>query len=233
MIFVWDLLLLIRIIMFSAVLFFFSVLTPIFLYIWLYSVLSTRWKYIWTSISKLDICDKLLYTSTSAEAGNSNPMLMTSFMNFVDRVLLLHKMSAINKFSLSCKKAYDVNHVGTWISAVLSCNVQDLCLDISMDESFVFPSCLYGCESLTTLKIMDGCLKIPTSVYFPNLKVLHLADVSFCGRHPIQQVVFRFPVLQEFSACDIRWREIDTVDIYAPLLKTLLKQNFHNNHISI
>ncbi|KAF9625005.1 hypothetical protein IFM89_017001 [Coptis chinensis] len=59
------------------------------------SLLSRRWENLFTSISKLEISDKQLY---STESESENPMVKENLMNFVDRVLLLHDASSIDSF---------------------------------------------------------------------------------------------------------------------------------------
>ncbi|KAF9587313.1 hypothetical protein IFM89_001037 [Coptis chinensis] len=192
------------------------------------SVLSTKWKYLWTSVPKLELSDSLLY-STKIKSGD--PMVKASFMNFVDRVLLLHEASSIHKFSLECAEAYDVTRFNAWISAVLKRNVQELILSVCMDP-FVFPLCRFNCQSLTTLKIDVGsaCFWTPTSMCFPKLKVLNLKDVIFCGDLSIQQAFFSFPVLEEFHAYSIEWEKFNTVNISAPTLKKLILDVFDDSY---
>ncbi|KAF9589598.1 hypothetical protein IFM89_025881 [Coptis chinensis] len=192
------------------------------------SVLSTKWKYLWTSVPKLELSDSLLY-STKIKSGD--PMVKASFMNFVDRVLLLHEASSIHKFSLECAEAYDVTRFNAWISAILKRNVQELILSVCMDP-FVFPLCRFNCQSLTTLKIDVGsaCFWTPTSMCFPKLKVLNLKDVIFCGDLSIQQAFFSFPVLEEFHAYSIEWEKFNTVNISAPTLKKLILDVFDDSY---
>ena len=70
------------------------------------SILSKRWKYLWTSIPKLDFNE-----------GALDRRIM--FMKFVERVLALHDPSDIKKFSLSCNVQYDTSHINAWICSVV------------------------------------------------------------------------------------------------------------------
>ncbi|KAL5730879.1 hypothetical protein ACHQM5_003664 [Ranunculus cassubicifolius] len=173
------------------------------------SLLSTRWKKVWTSIPDLDICDQLLHTT---ERTSSDPIVMTMFMDFVDRVLLLHDPPSVNKFHLSCatNTNYSATRFRKWLSTVLNRRVRELVITISLDLAFTFPRCFFSCESLTVLRLdfdFDGILKVPSWVCLPNLKSLYLNFISICGEQSVQNTVFSFPVLEEFSVSTFRWFE--------------------------
>ncbi|KAF9589387.1 hypothetical protein IFM89_023419 [Coptis chinensis] len=158
-------------------------------------------------------------------------MVKASFMNFVDRVLLLHDASSIHKFSLECGEAYDYTCVNAWISTVLRRNVQELILWVRAGY-FVFPRCLFNCQSLATLKIDVGShcsFRTPTSMCFPKLKVLKLKQVMFCGDLSVQQAFFSFPVLEEFYTHLFEWEKFNTVNISAPALKRLILDVFDDS----
>ncbi|XP_059669074.1 F-box/LRR-repeat protein At3g59200-like [Cornus florida] len=73
------------------------------------SVLSTKWRYLWTSITNLNFDD--------CETRNE-----TRFINFVNRVLM-RNVSDLQKFSLTCYQDYDVSHLNAWICTALSRNI--------------------------------------------------------------------------------------------------------------
>ena len=57
------------------------------------SVLSKRWEFLWTSISKLDFKEDLEQSDEKR----------ADFMDFVEKALLLNDSSSIHTFSLTCE----------------------------------------------------------------------------------------------------------------------------------
>ncbi|KAK3005033.1 hypothetical protein RJ639_016772 [Escallonia herrerae] len=80
------------------------------------SVLSTRWRYIWTSISDIDLDDSF--------SGNS--VSRKYFLDFVERVLLLHDASDIRRFRLAFDVPVRASRVNSWVSAAVRHNLQEL-----------------------------------------------------------------------------------------------------------
>ncbi|KAF9590673.1 hypothetical protein IFM89_036165 [Coptis chinensis] len=191
------------------------------------SILSTSWRYIWTSVPILDICDHLLFSN---ERTSGDPIVMRNFMNFVDRVLLLPEVD-LQKFCLTCEGDLDASRVNAWISTVIRRKVRELIIEIMLEDSLAFPRCLFSCESLKILKInfSDG-LTLPTSISFPRLKVLHFHSIGFCCDESVQQVSFNCALLEEFQMEECAWLKIKTINIFAPLLKRL-EINDHSTYM--
>lgn len=175
------------------------------------SILSTRWKYLWTSVAILDFKDY------------SHPKAATRFMDFVDRLLFLHDLPNIHKFSLACSGECDASRMNAWVSAVVRRNVEELNLDIMVHE--LDSRCLFTCGSLRVLKLkllkFGSDLKIPSSICFSSLKILHLSYITFSDEYLTRQLFCGIPVLEDLIVEDCEWLDIEIFSISAPALKRL------------
>ncbi|KAA8523889.1 hypothetical protein F0562_010312 [Nyssa sinensis] len=154
------------------------------------SILSTKWKYLWTSVHSLDFDDSVtmsnLYVGRTkkgrAQKDKQIQAQRKSFMNFVDRVLILHNVSCLRKFRLHCCQVDDMLHVNTWVCAAIGRDVQDLDLYVSWEPPLQLPRSLFTCNMLVVLKLSrEIVVNTPAegSVCFPNLKILHLKWVKY------------------------------------------------------
>ncbi|KAF9589596.1 hypothetical protein IFM89_025879 [Coptis chinensis] len=189
------------------------------------SVLSTRWNYLWTSISSLDFCDTLLQSERTV-CTDEHDMI---FMNFVDRVLLHHDAAYIHKFSLLCRRNLDTYRVNAWISSVLRRKVRELDLLFYRRNESVFPRSLFTCQSLTTLTIQHSVVKIPPSSVFSCLKVLFFIDLKICSDEGILEVTFTCPKLEECNILECQWVKIKTVIVSASSLKALTISDYEDD----
>ncbi|KAK2994925.1 hypothetical protein RJ640_004479 [Escallonia rubra] len=140
------------------------------------SLLSKRWKYMWTLVTNLDFSDSLLYSGTRRKSRKM------SFIKFVETVLLLLGKSAIQKFFLSCSKEnYGASRIQTWILSVIRRNVQSIKIRYDGMENFVFPDLIYNQDSVAELKLRArSCtFRLPHSVHFSSLEILDLRWVTF------------------------------------------------------
>ncbi|KAL5731877.1 hypothetical protein ACHQM5_004564 [Ranunculus cassubicifolius] len=188
------------------------------------SILSRGWRYHWTSVSVLDFDDNL--------CANQENDAREKFMNFVDRVLLFHG-SKMDKFYLTCTAFHDASRVNAWISTAIRRKVNEIVIDIVLQDPLTLPRSIFTCESLTILKIgRDYILntgvswpyddiKLPTLITLASLKVMHLREMMFTCDQSIQQVTFNLPVLQEFVMEECSWLNINTIEVFAPLLEKL------------
>ncbi|CAJ2668780.1 unnamed protein product [Trifolium pratense] len=196
------------------------------------SVLSTRWKYMWTFLTKLDFRD---YT-------NNN---FNSFSNFVTRVLFHLNTATIQEFILEIPHYYDPYgyYTNQWISAVLSMRLKKIKVFFFLrGNEPKIPSCpqlvsknnilscpLFEChESLEELEFMISSLasciiKLPSSsfVSFSSLTVLSLAGIiTFTSSNEIfQELTLNFPLLREYKAVSCGFSGVKSITIEAPLLE--------------
>ncbi|KAF5189902.1 Fbd-associated f-box protein [Thalictrum thalictroides] len=182
------------------------------------STLATTWRYLWKSYNSIDICD---WESMNGGDKVNGKMTLSQFVN---RVLLLSDVSNISKFSLKCTEC-DPDYFDNWISTVISRNVQEIVISIVLKNRYVFPHCLFTSGSLRILKIefvMGVSIKIPASVLFSSLKVLHFKNIAFSCEESMQEVSFNCSILDELFIYQCTWLDIKVVNIHAPTLQMLV-----------
>ncbi|KAI8558066.1 hypothetical protein RHMOL_Rhmol04G0059600 [Rhododendron molle] len=181
------------------------------------SVLSTKWKYLWTSIANIDL-KETYHLAGEKEDG--------SFLDFVERVLLLHDASDIKSLTLSSYQLVDSSRVNSWISASIRHNIEELDLSLLWKTQPVLPCCLFTCQSLVALKLsMCWVLEVPCSTQFSNLKSLKLSNVTFSDDNSTQHLFSSCPMLQELALLNCGWENLMTITICIPSLKSLTLDN--------
>ncbi|KAL5721260.1 hypothetical protein ACHQM5_013841 [Ranunculus cassubicifolius] len=159
------------------------------------SALEKRWRYLWTSIESLDF----LHWGSTKEDKVEGKM---TFSNFVNRVLLLHDASDIIRFHIKCMNC-DETYIDAWISTAM----QELDVHISIPRSYVLPGCLFTCDTLRILKLrVYIAVRLPASICFTPLKVLHFCGITFYVDQSIPHVSYELPrlnrVLHKFLCMD-------------------------------
>ncbi|XP_074270579.1 F-box/LRR-repeat protein At3g58900-like [Silene latifolia] len=190
------------------------------------SVLSTRWRYLFTLTTCLSFEDEPCFGSTK-ECKEIEAARKISFKAFVDKVLELHKTLPINKFRLICRTSYDNSDYNRWVSTAVQKGVQDLHYQVSVEKGYLLPNNLVMCETLVRLELrVNGCeikLRLPTLL--PKLKILHLENVDFFDYDSIKRLFSGCKLLEEFnlnsSKCDTEGHAI----ISSSLLKILTIDN--------
>lgn len=178
------------------------------------SILSSRWKFVWTSLPNLMFNDKLCYSSS----GTSENDKLTRFENFVDRMLLSNSVS-INKFYLHCRKLRYLSRLKFWVELAIMRNVREIEVDLPVGETLDLPRCIYNSETLEILKLeTDFVFKSPFSgICFPRVKKFH-AEI-----HKPNMLDFSiWPVLEDLSIAyllDSRWNA--DISISSQTLKRL------------
>ncbi|KAI8558544.1 hypothetical protein RHMOL_Rhmol04G0103100 [Rhododendron molle] len=136
-------------------------------------ILSTRWKSLWASVPIIDLRN---YRKDDGPG---------SFMDFVDRVLLLHNSPNLTKFLLhsGCgdENPYRLN---SWISTAIKRHVQELVLSITSETIFELPRHLFTSIDLVVLKLSYGFSWSALTVSLPRLKVLRLWFLDFLDDAP-------------------------------------------------
>lgn len=139
------------------------------------TILSTRWKYLFSSLPNLDLDDSFFFRPPDHIDAQC-------FVNFVYRLLLLRKPPHVNRFRLTFYERYDNSHLIAWIRSLVSRNVKELHIDVRVHEFGMFPSIdIFTCKTLVdlTLKGEYIILQVPNSVCLPNVKVLDLSYLIF------------------------------------------------------
>ncbi|KAF6158575.1 hypothetical protein GIB67_040089 [Kingdonia uniflora] len=158
------------------------------------TVLSMRWKHMWTSVDNLELCDEML-------------------CNVV----------YIKKFSLSCKGC-NASRVNAWISAAVSRKILQLVIRIEVDQQhFVFPRSLFKHDTFTelTLEMNQVPINIPMSITFSRLKILHLNCIQFVGEPSVSLHCLLCSILEELTLKNCTWPDIKTFNIFTPVFRIL------------
>nr|KJB13639.1 hypothetical protein B456_002G086200 [Gossypium raimondii] len=140
------------------------------------SILSTRWRYLFTLLSNLDF-DLGEFTSSDRRPKSSSSKI---FLSFVGKMLFFHKTN-VDKFRLKCGIRVDCCHVYGWILAAVWRGVKHLDLNISYTNVKTLPDALFACRTLVALKLdIHFVLDVPKGVHFPSLKTLFKILFSSC-----------------------------------------------------
>ncbi|XP_048132208.1 F-box/FBD/LRR-repeat protein At5g53840-like [Rhodamnia argentea] len=172
-------------------------------------VLSKKWRYLWTSRPNLALMEWRF-------SGREH------FTNFVERVLVLRGSARMKRFNLDCDVLGDASCVSLWVSTAVKRNVEECFVDLlDIQGNFILPYCLFTCATLTHLVLsIPGALKLPSRIRLPNLKVLHLVNITFVDECSTEQLLSS-PVLEELSIEECTWDNLGTLTICAPMLKFL------------
>ncbi|CAI9292404.1 unnamed protein product [Lactuca saligna] len=139
------------------------------------SILSRRWRHLWTSIPSIDI-------DYTRGLDPDKELESNGFKEFVYWVLL-NKTLDLDSFRLCCADYYDMSTIRRWIHAAVVRKVKLLDLmfsPIDEPEDLEIPHCMVTCSSLEVLRL---CLLgyrrlcLPKIPGFPALRVLELNDV--------------------------------------------------------
>ncbi|KAI3867069.1 hypothetical protein MKX03_007346, partial [Papaver bracteatum] len=194
------------------------------------SVLSKRWRYMWTPLRTLSM--NYDYSTHRNLHGD-----VDDYMYFVERVLMLRDNACdIQKFHLICHKYLapftEINFpLDTWMLGAVRRNVQDLLLDLPLPEESMLPPCIFTCKSLTKLVLCcdsynQAMVTLPKSFDLPNLKSLKLKGLTIYDIDLTNKFLSSCPVLESLA---ITRSSLDLTDINTPNLKYLtLKHNEYN-----
>lgn len=149
------------------------------------SVLAKRWRYLFALTPNLEFNDSIYLNSEIANQRKSTFPWITrkksktprSFVDFVDRVLVLHQNVPLNRFSLKCEDVVHPAIIISWLLKVMDRGVLDLDLHISSEMGYRLPSEMFCSETLVRLKLgIRDVLTITTekSVSLPKVKTLCL-----------------------------------------------------------
>ncbi|KAL7166269.1 hypothetical protein ACSBR2_037025 [Camellia fascicularis] len=187
------------------------------------STLSPRWKHIWTSVPNLEFDEKTLLVE-HPWSGIHKPKdhhRHVSFMNFIERVLLLHDLSSIQRFYLSCDPDIDKSRLNSWISAAVKRDVREIDINVCGLIILRLPSNLFICETLVVLKLGSRVhFDVPASISFPRLKIFHVSLI-YPSNDLTQKLFSSCPVLEELSISALVGFGKTIYDISSPALKTL------------
>ncbi|XP_026451669.1 F-box/LRR-repeat protein At3g59250-like [Papaver somniferum] len=114
---------------------------------------------------------------------------------------------------------------------IVSCNIEELSLDLSYSNLIPFTRCLFNRESLVELRLrINISLRIPESISLPKLKLLQLSDIYFSDKLLVEQLILNSPLLEKLILSIFSWSNWNrnTLNISAPALKCLVLDGSKN-----
>ncbi|KAK9277639.1 hypothetical protein L1049_007185 [Liquidambar formosana] len=175
------------------------------------SILSTRWRYKWATLTQLVFDEKCVNLS------NDKTLVERNIVKFITRVLLLHK-GPIHKFHLSTSYLESCPDIDQWILFLSRNDIKELILELGEGEWFRVPSCLFSCRKLTRLELFRCELDPPPSFKgFLCLKSLNLHQV-LVAPDAIGSLISSCPLLESLA---LSYFDSLVLNIHAPNLKYL------------
>lgn len=175
------------------------------------SVLSSKWRYRWTTITHL------VFDEKCATLCNDRALVEDKLIKFITRALLLHE-GPIHKFQLCTSYLESCADIDQWILFLSRKDIKELILELGESEWFRIPSCLFNCKKLIRLELFRCELDPPpTFKGFLCLKSLSLYQV-FVASDATESLISSCPLLESLS---LSYSDSLTLNIRAPNLKYL------------
>lgn len=180
------------------------------------SALSSRWRYLWQTVPKLDL-----------EIDNFPDHDL--FPSFVDRFL------GFNADGSCCLHSFKVHYdycgdgepetglIRRWVTTVVRQKVEHLHVEDDSYQSWEIemPPTLYTCASLVSLKLSGVTLPSPPKfVSLPCLKSVHLTIVKFADDSTLETLISRCPALE---CLDIKRSLCDDIGVLRVRSQSLLR----------
>ncbi|PWA34310.1 F-box domain, Leucine-rich repeat domain, L domain-like protein [Artemisia annua] len=194
------------------------------------SVLSKRWRYLWTSIPHFPSID--LDVSRGPKNPNKLALQKKKFKEFVSWVLENQTLD-LDSFRLSCDNYYMQSTILRWVDAAVMRKVKRLDLTFYTKgwlEDVTLPHC-HSLESLRLILYTRSYLEFPDGMCFPALRFFELNCVVIAKLDLVERISTICPLLEELCLidCPMLNRGGDTLSISCPKLKTLRIHDQHEN----
>ncbi|KAM0001183.1 putative F-box domain, FBD domain, leucine-rich repeat domain superfamily [Helianthus debilis subsp. tardiflorus] len=181
------------------------------------SVLSSKWRYKWTTLTELRFDDDCCISD-----ANHRALPEIGLAKFVNQFLLLHN-GPITRFTLSSEYLERSPYVDQWLLFLSRKDVQVLSFGLAEGEWFKAPSCLFSCKKLIGLELVRCELDPPLHFKgFPNLKRLNLQQVSI-DPDAVETLIASCTLLESLT---LSYFEGAKLTIRAPNLKYLMLEGY-------
>ncbi|KAK2983924.1 hypothetical protein RJ640_017845 [Escallonia rubra] len=156
------------------------------------SILSTKWRYKWATITQLAFDDKCVTPSHDRAVAEIN------LVKFVSRFLFLHD-GPIHKFTLSTSYLQNTPEIDQWLLFLSRKDIKELVLEFGEGELFRVPSCLFTCRKLARLELVR-CEFDPPPTFrgFLSLKYLNLQQV-LVAPEVVESLISSCPLLESLT----------------------------------
>lgn len=147
-----------------------------------------------------------------------------SFIDFVDRVLVVSSDSTIKRFSMKIRQSVEPAHINRWMINVLIRGILDLDLDLDTltKDVITMPLEIFTCKTIVKLKLgsLVKFAMVPENAYLPSLKTLFLFRVRFSG-FEFEALLSACPVLEELTLLGCPWYARQCLTISCTTLERL------------
>ncbi|KAH6756216.1 hypothetical protein C2S53_004315 [Perilla frutescens var. hirtella] len=180
------------------------------------TVLSNRWKNLWTTTPNLTFNDTMMGGTDKAR-------------NFINGALKLWRGIKLLKFSVHlCEKLEMsmVSDINSWVRFATEKEVEDLCLDLTFQDNQVMcwvPQCLYSCSSLKALSLVGCFIYIQGGLQWNQLKSLKI-DNDWLKHNIVNQILCSCPQLEVLSFSV--YESNDSLNVQSSSLKELTIEKY-------
>ncbi|KAL0000852.1 hypothetical protein SO802_014633 [Lithocarpus litseifolius] len=182
------------------------------------SILSSRWKPLWTLVPKIDLHD------TSITGHSVSPLRIRYI------VLAQHTTPILSNFTLSWHSPCDSSHFDKWIDTAISRSLQQLDLHIESKQLFELPHAVFHCKTLVSLELSGEIeLDPPPSFQLSSLKILGLYEKCYTSHNSFSSLcsASACPSLEDLKVVrDDNYICIGFGSIYPSMFQNLVRLNF-------
>ncbi|KAL2589627.1 hypothetical protein AAZV13_13G241100 [Glycine max] len=177
------------------------------------SVLSTRWRSLWTLVLTLDFDD------------NWPCFFNTTFASVFGSILAQRKAKCIKRLCLyNYSKPFSLDLIGSLVSTAVAQNLEEMDLICNYYFEVTLPNTLFTCKTISVLKLSLGLtinLNNISSIHLPSLKVLHVDVLYLVDDESIMRLFSGCPVLEELCYEEVKSNNSTSFKICVPSLKKL------------
>ncbi|KAK2663133.1 hypothetical protein Ddye_001707 [Dipteronia dyeriana] len=161
------------------------------------SILSTKWRYKWTGLSKFVFDDKCFLSSLSGKVR------WGECMRIINQIRSYHA-GPVEKFKLAAFCSPHSSDLDQWILFLKERGIKEFILqDVSSIRWLKLPSFLFSCPQLSCLKLFGCICKIPSDFVGLNcLKSLQLTEVSIRS-DALESLIRNCPILERLMVLSI------------------------------